>query len=162
MKVKYIPLLILLSVIVSGCCKKKIYCNSGALDFAFTGYERAEARSFTLKKYPIDDYSGAAIDSAYYTYSGSRPDTGISDTLYLSEFTSSGSKLPIISGSDYILRFTRTGKQFLFRLVTEEEYYSELVRCNDNSTTCTKAVTGFDLNYNWTYGSFVYIEEGKY
>lgn len=156
-------LLAVMLLVITGCCKKKIYCASDSVDFAFTGYDRLEARTFSLKKYPIDDYSGAALDSAIYTYNGSRPDTGVADTLQFSDYRASGSPVPMISGFDYVLKFTLTDKQFLFRLVNEDDgHRSELVKCGDNSATCTKAITGFEVNYKWNLGPFLYIQEGEY
>lgn len=144
----------------TSCCKKRVYCNSGDVDFAFVGYERVEARTFVLRRYAAGGEE--PLDSARYVYNGNRPDTFKVDTLYFSEFTTTDMQMVITAGNDWEVYMPYADKTLKFFEITEADHRFDLVRCDDNKTSCIKPVTGFLLNGQWVNNDMVYLTNGVY
>ncbi|MCB0698690.1 MAG: hypothetical protein H6551_00510 [Chitinophagales bacterium] len=155
--------LFIVALSVSSCCKKKVYCTSQSVDFAFTGFPRSVARTFVLKKLAVGAEWDQVIEEASFVYNGSRQVSTIrEDTLYFSEFTTTGNIRSITAGNDWLIYFPSSGKIFLINDIAEQERRYEMVRCGDYETSCTRAIDGFGINQRWQIGGFAFIAEGKF
>src|SRR5690606_20500609 len=96
----------------SSCCEKKIYCRSESLDFAFTGFDRSEVRSFTLRRYKQGDQWGPVLDSAQFIYYGQAPVTIRPDTLPLADYRTVGNLDGITEGNDWAIYLPATHKTY--------------------------------------------------
>lgn len=149
--------------LASSCCKKKIYCKTAYVDFALTGFPRSEARTFVLKRLAVGAEWDDILDEATFVYNGGRPVSSIKDdTLYFSEFTTTGDIRQITPGNDWIIYMPATNKILFIDDIAESDNRSELVRCGDHESGCAKYLHGFALNDRWQVGGFVYIENGKF
>lgn len=154
--------LLLLVIGLSSCCEKRIYCDSQMLDFAFTGFDRSEVRSFTLRRYKKDDQWGPVIDSAQYIYYGQAPVTpGRPDTLSFADYRTVGALKGITAGNDWAIYLPGTRKTYYITTIFTDEKKSELVRCGDKAASCSSAITNFSINGSWQNGGFMYIQKGK-
>lgn len=146
----------------SSCCKKKVYCSSETLDFAFTGFERYEVRSFVLRRYPIDGQWGKPLDSSVFVYNGP---TAVSpnepDTVYFSDYQTVGVLRGITPGNDWGIYFPNTGKVYFVTTVLENDKRSELASCSDKSASCKKDITGASVNSSWVNGNFAFIQKSQ-
>ena len=153
---------IFLFAALSSCCEKKIYCGSQMLDFAFTGFDRSEVRSFTLRRFKQGDQWGQVLDSAQFIYYGQAPVSMRPDTLPLADYRTVGVLKGIYAGNDWAIYLPATGKTYFITTIFTEEKKSELVRCGDNKSSCTSAITNFSINGEWQNGGYVYIQEGRW
>lgn len=154
---------ILLSLtFLSSCCEKKIYCSSELFDFAFTGFDRSEVRSFTLRRYPKGNQWGRVLDSAQYIYYGQAPVTTRPDTLPFADYRTIGSLSGITADNDWAIYLPATRKTYYITTIFTDDKKSQLVRCGDDQTSCTSAITNFSINGEWQNGGFIYIEKGKW
>lgn len=154
--------MVLVIMVFSSCCEKKVYCTSAKLAFAFTGFPRSEVRSFTLRRYGKDDQFGPVLDSAQFIYYGTAPVTSRPDTLPFYEYRTVGNLEGITSGNDWAIYLPATGKTYFITTIYDDGNKSQLVRCGDEFTTCTKAITNFSINSIWLDGGVLYIEKGKW
>lgn len=154
--------LLLVVISVSSCCEKRIYCTSGMLDFAFTGFDRSEVRSFTLRRYKKGDQWGPVIDSAQYIYYGQAPVTTRPDTLPFADYRTVGALKGITADNDWSVYLPATGKTYYITTIFTDEKKSELVRCGDKAASCSSAITNFSINSNWQNGNFIYIQKGEW
>ncbi|MCB0697073.1 MAG: hypothetical protein KDC07_06895 [Chitinophagaceae bacterium] len=154
---------LLLSVLtISSCCHKKVYCTSETLDFAFTGFDRNEVRNFTLRRFAKDNPWGEVLDSAQFIYYGSAAVTLKPDTLQFSDYRTIGNLDGITSDNDWAIYLPATGKIFYFTTIFDDNNKSQLVRCGDDNTTCSKAITYFSINNDWQRGDFLYLQKGRW
>ena len=149
-------------LVISSCCQKKVYCTSQLLDFAFTGFPRNEVRNFTLRRYVKGDQYGKVLDSAQFIYYGTAPITSKPDTLSFSDYSTVGGLAGITSGNDWCIYLPATGKTFFVTTIFDDNNNAQLIRCGDNETSCTKAITNFSINNEWLNGGFVYIQKGRW
>lgn len=158
----YIIPLILLSLLAASCCEKKIYCTSGALDFAFTGYQRTEVRSFTLRRFVEGNEFQEVLDSAQFIYYGTDDSPLKPDTFYFGDYRTVGDLKAIKPGNDWQIYLPAIQKTYYFSTIYDDQNNSQFVRCNDNETSCTKKITNFSINFNWQSGNFIYIPEDRF
>ncbi len=144
------------------CCEKKVYCRSGQFDFAFTGFDRSEVRSFTLRRYKQGDQWGPVLDSAQFIYYGQAPVAGWPDTLPFADYRSVGDLDGITAGNDWAIYLPATRKTYFITTIFTEDKRSQLVRCGDDETSCVSAITNFSINDNWQNGGFIYIQKGEW
>lgn len=158
---RFLSFIGLLALILSSssCCEKKVYCGYGDIDFAFTGFPRNEVRNFTLRRYAKGDQWGKVLDSAQFIYYGSAQVTTRPDTLPFSDYETVGKLSRITQGNDWAVYLPATNQTFFFTTIFDDNRVSELVRCNDNSTSCTRQITYFSLNDGWQVGNFAYIQK---
>lgn len=157
-------LLLLIPVVLTAasCCKKKVYCTSESFDFAFAGFERTEIKTFVLRRFAEGDQWGKPLDSAQYVFSGSVATTNKRDTIYLSQYHTAKSIGGIRAGNDWAIYLPVTGQRFFITSITEEDNLSELVKCNDDETSCTKKITSFVINNLWKSGDFTFIDKDEW
>lgn len=158
-KISLIVLIVLVVVVFSSCCEKKVYCNYGTIDFAFTGFPRNEVRNFTLRRYVKGDQWGKVIDSAQYIYYGDAQITVRPDTLPFADYRTVGDLPAITQGNDWAIYLPSNGMVYFITTIFDDNNVSQLVRCNDKETSCTRAITNFSLNSAWQNGNFVYIQK---
>lgn len=151
--------ILIMVLCLSSCCEKKVYCKYGSIDFAFTGFTRNEVRNFTLRRYVKGDQWGKVIDSAQFIYYGDAQVTSRPDTIPFIDYRSVGNLPAITQGNDWAIYLPSNGRVFFFTTIFDDNNVSELVRCNDNETSCTRAITNFSLNELWQNGNFVYIQK---
>lgn len=151
-----------LSLLVSSCCQKKVYCTSGYLDFAFTGFVRNEVRSFTLRRYAKGDQFGPVIDSAQFIYYGTAPVRLVPDTLPLSDYKTVGELKGITADNDWAIYLPVTGKVFYITSVFDNQNKSEMVKCGNYQTHCTRDIANFSISNIWKSGNYIYIQKGEY
>jgi hypothetical protein len=154
--------ILLLVVSLPSCCEKKIYCSSQVLDFAFTGFDRSEVRSFTLRRFKKGDQWGPVLDSVQYIYYGQAPVTSRPDTLPFADYRTVGNINGISAGNDWAIYLPATRKTYFITSIFTDEKKSQLVRCGDDITGCSSAITNFAINENWQNGGFVFIQKGKW
>lgn len=156
--------LVLLFLVIgfSACCEKKIYCTSQTLDFAFTGFDRSEVRSFTLRRYKKGDQWGPVLDSAQFIYYGQAPVRISPDTLPFADYRTVSSIKGISADNDWSIYLPATRKVYFITTIFTDEKKSQLVRCGDDATSCTSAITNFSINSDWQNGGFIYIQKGKW
>lgn len=165
MKKGYLFIVALACIILltqSSCCKKKVYCGSDTLDFAFTGFERSEVKSFVLRRYPIDGQWGKPLDSTVFVYNGpSAVPVNGADTVYFSDYRTVGVLDGIQAGNDWGIYFQATGTTYFITSIVENDKRSELAGCNDKSASCMKDIVGASANNLWVNGNFAYIEKAQ-
>lgn len=154
--------IIITVLLLPSCCEKKIYCSSQLLDFAFTGFDRSEVRSFTLRRYKKGDQWGPVLDSAQFIYYGQAPVTGRPDTLPFADYRTVGNLKGIAADNDWAIYLPATRKTYYITTIFTDEKKSQLVRCGDDNTNCTSAITNFSINSDWQNGGFIYIQKGKW
>lgn len=149
-------------LMLSSCCEKKIYCTSGTLDFAFTGYNRTEVRSFTLRRYAKGDQFGPVIDSAQFIYYGDNTLPSKIDTFYFQDYRTVGNLKGITADNDWAIYLPAAAKLYYVTTIFDDQNNSQLVRCNDKETNCVKNITNFSINNLWQSTDFIYVEKGKF
>lgn len=147
---------------MSSCCEKKIYCSSELLDFAFTGFDRSEVRSFTLRRYKKGDQWGAVLDSVQYIYYGQAPVTSRPDTIPFADYRTVGNIKGIAADNDWGIYLPATRKVYYITTIFTEDKKSQLVRCGDDNSSCSSAITNFSINSEWQSGGHIYIQKGKW
>lgn len=153
-----------LILIVSSCCQKRVYCSSGYLDFAFTGFERSEVRSFTLRRYVKDSIYGRVLDSAQYVYYGNAPVSLTKpDTLPLSDYrTVSKYDKGITTGNDWAIYLPATGKEFTITNLFDDNNNYIMSKCGDDGASCGKMIVNYSINNQWQSGSYLYLDKKLY
>lgn len=141
------------------CCEKRIYCGAQPLDFAFTGFTKSEAAVFTLRRY----YKGAnlwgpAVDSAQYRYTGAIT-SAKADTLYFKEFTTLEDYSGIVPDYDWAIYLPVARQTFFITTIFHDNHTSQIVRCNDNESSCKKMITNFSVNDGWQDGHFAFMQK---
>lgn len=144
---------------LSSCCEKKLYCGAKPLDFAFTGFPRSEVRSFILKRFAIGDRWGKPLDSAQYVYYGNAPVSLKPDTIMFSDYRTAGDPLSITQGNDWEIYLPASGTSYVITTIFDDNRQSQMVRCNDDETSCARNITNFSLNNEWQGGGFAYIQK---
>jgi hypothetical protein len=147
-------------LVVSGCCKKKLYCQSGIMKVAFVGYTRSETRSISIKRYELNKHD-KAIDSGAFIYDGNRPTVnGKPDTLWLSEYQT-GSYIfnGIKPGNDWQIYMPTIRATYMLRGLEDNGHRSILVKCRDEETTCTADLAHYYVNNIWMEGTTLYIKK---
>lgn len=153
--ISVICMLLVSTVVISSCCKKRRYCDAGQIDFAIVGYERIQSRHIVLKKYAIGGIK--PLDSGRYVYNGNRPDTFDIDTLYFADYTTVDNRLKVTAGNDWEIHIPGAGRVFKISEIIESDNRYEMVRCGDDETKCNKQVTGYLMNGQWLTTSFIFI-----
>lgn len=148
-------------ILYPSCCEKKLYCTTQPLDFAFTGFTKSEASIFTLRRYyKGSNLWGAAVDSVQYRYTGAI--TGIKpDTLYFNEFTTSGGYSGIVPDYDWAIYLPVARQTFFITTIFHDNHTSQIVRCNDNESSCKKMITNFSINDSWQSGHFGFFQKAN-
>lgn len=141
----------------SSCCEKRLYCDSGTFDFAFAGYPRQEIRSFILRKYEKENIWTTPLDSAQYVYTGASTISTKPDTLYFSDYSTTDDIRGITAGYDWAIYLPATREIFWITTIFENDNNWEMVRCNEDSKTCSKDITNFSLNSIWRNGGFAFL-----
>lgn len=155
-------LLLAITVTQSACCKKKIYCKDGILDFTFTGFDRNEIRSFTLRRYAKNNKFEEVLDSAQFIYTAAAPVTTRPDTISVDDYRTVSSISGITISNDWVIYLPATGKEFYITNITDDGNNSQLVRCGDNKTNCESVITNLYINSIWLGSNSIYIEKGKF
>ena len=144
----------------AGCCKKKLYCQSGKMKVIISGYNRSESRSISIKRYKTGGDYTKALDSGTLVYNKTLPvlKAGQKDTLYLDDyFSSSYAFSGIKPGNDWLIYLPALRESYLITALFDDEHRSELVLCGDNSTTCTMEVTQYTVNNRWMDGNTLWL-----
>lgn len=149
--------IILLSA--ASCCRKRAYCDSATLNFAFTGFKKTEIRSFILRRYAIGNQWGKALDSATYVYTGTGSESPAGDTVELSDYSTVGNLGGITAGNDWGIYLPALGKTFFITTIFENDKRYELVKCGDDETRCSKDIRNFSVNDGWKDGGFAYLDK---
>jgi hypothetical protein len=147
------------SLALSACCKKRLYCDSGTLKIAFAGFPRNDVRLIMLKRYKTGDFS-KPLDSTTLSYSGNAPVLlNKKDTLWLSDYTSSSPMGNNITwGNDWKIRFIgTTPREYRITSIGDEGRRYQLVKCDDRTTRCTNELSHFSINDDWITGNTIYI-----
>ena len=145
----------------SSCCKKRVYCTSGDIKLAFTGFTRAETRTIVLKRYEIGNKYAKALDSARLVYSGNSPiKVNKPDTVWLSEYTlTSGLIKSIVWGNEWSLELPANGRWFAVHTIGNVDHRFEMTKCSDDSHSCTNDISGFMVGGGYYYGNTAYINK---
>lgn len=149
-------------MLASSCCRKKAYCTDQVLGFSFTGFARNEVRSFTLRRYIKDNNYNKVLDSAQFIYYGTAPVTVKPDTLAFYDYRTVGNLKGIMRGNDWAIYLPATGRVYYFNSIFDDNNKSQLVRCGDESTTCTRKITNFAINNDWQSGGYFYLAKGRW
>lgn len=158
-------IVIFLLLIISGfsaCCKKRVYCDSGTLKIAFSGFPRNEIKNIYIKRYKIEDsLRGKALDSATFIYTGNTPSIpNQRDTLYLSDYTSNnGMSSNITWGNDWEIRISALERVYRFTQITDEGHRYDMAKCSDNDTRCTNELNYFLVNGQGINGNTLFIRK---
>jgi hypothetical protein len=155
-----LAIILLLPVLFfTSCCKKRVYCTSGNIGIAFTGFTRTESRSLILKRYAIGNEYKKAIDSSRLVYTGNAPVVlKKPDTLWLSDYSvSTGIIKDIIWGNEYVIEMPVNGRRFQIDAIANEGHNFEMAKCGDNGATCTNPIAAFAVNGGYIYGNKTYI-----
>ena len=146
-------------LLASACCKKRVYCTSGSIEVAFTGFQRAETRTIVLKRYKVNDHS-KALDSAQFIYNGSKPiPVKGNDTLWLSDYTTVGLLKNITADNDWEIYNPYTGRHYLINSISQEGHTFQLEKCSGKETQCFNKITGFGINGGWNASDKLYIQK---
>lgn len=149
----------LIGILATACCKKRVYCTSGNIDVAFCGFQRSEVRTIVLKRYKIGDYS-KALDSAQFIYNGNKPiPTKGKDTLWLSDYTTVGLLKNITADNNWDIYDPYTSKGYLINTITQDGHIFQLEKCSGKETQCFNNVTGFSMNGVWYTTNKLYIQK---
>lgn len=157
---RIVLLLFIVALTITGCCKKRLYCDSGTLKIAFAGFARSDVRLVMLKRYKIGDHS-KALDSATLSYAGNAPSMlNKLDTLWLSDYTSNSSMGNNITwGNDWQIRMIGTQPRvYNITTIGEEGHRYDLIKCDDNTARCTNELSYFAINDYWVTGNTTYIQ----
>lgn len=146
----------------TSCCEKRVYCEALPLDFAFTGFAPSDIRSFTVRRFAKGDQWGKALDSAQYIYYGTAPITTKPDTIPFADYRSATNAPGITQGNDWAIYLPAIGKTYYITTIFDDGNKSQLVRCNNDETTCSRSITNFSINNDWQSGSFLYIQKGRW
>ena len=155
-------LLVLMMATVGGCCKRKQYCDFQELNILIIGFDRGASRSIIVKRYAQwDNARTKALDSTQYIYNGTAPVVpGRPDTLRFSDYTpTSGPQNRIKAGNDWVLTLPAVNYRYHISDIRDDGHHSEIVRCNDDETKCTKGISSFNVNGNQWGGSNFYISK---
>jgi hypothetical protein len=146
------------AMLVAGCCKKKLYCQSGSLTVAFVGFTRTESRSVSIKRYERGT-TDKAIDSGTFIYNGSQPVVaGKKDTLWLSEYQSSSYVFTGIKpANDWQIYLPFLRLNYHLKDMYDNGNRSTLVKCGDEETTCTAPMAHLVVNDYWMETDTLYI-----
>lgn len=157
-----LPLLLAIVMGLVSCCKKKVYCQDGVLQFSFTGFDRNEVRGFTLRRYEKNNEFDKVIDSAQYIYTAAAPVRTIPDTISINDYRTVSSIRGITVENDWAIYLPAINKVFYITNISDDGNESQLVRCGDEKTHCESAITNLYINSVWLGSNSIFIEKGKY
>lgn len=162
MPIRYAILpLLAITVSLGACCKKKLYCQTGDMKIAIVGYTRSESRNMIVKRYKSWEHD-KALDSGTFIYSGNVPlVVNKPDTLWFSDYKAYNNYniKSITGGNDWAIELPSVRERYLITAMYDDNHRSEMVKCGDNSTTCTAAITQFVVNESWTEGNVLWIRK---
>jgi hypothetical protein len=152
--------LILLSITgLSSCCKKRVYCKAGELKIAFVGYPRSDIRAVSIRRYKTDVFN-KALDSAQLNLNVNLPVVpNKKDTIWLSDYSTTGAVKAVTLGNDWNLTLTATGENFRISSIGDQGNLYQIEKCSGKETDCTNGVSHFFSNGVWHESDTYYIQK---